>query len=183
MSDTVRYRFYQTLLSLGEFSPCRLKAQSCKMCRKVVNWDWVFHHGLQWKPEWHWWASDGAGYSEGGESTQNVQFNHRIAQVGKDLQDHQVQQQIIKSNCKIRSLGRLYHRKDCGESCVYLMFIWALTVLHHIFMCSSKLSQCKRESQNTDYCPTSPKQIHHFIQFEVHMKQMAYNIFLKFMFL
>lgn len=141
MSDTVRYRFYQTLLSLGEFSACRLKAQSCKMCRKVVNWDWVFHHGLQWKPEWHWWASDGAGYSEGGESTQNVQFNHRIAQVGKDLKHHWVQLQpnhtTLALTIKIlvlfgswswkdelnASSGKLYlrtpHNKDCIEVLVW----------------------------------------------------------------
>lgn len=31
MADSGRYRFYQSLLSLGAFSGCRLKVQSCKL--------------------------------------------------------------------------------------------------------------------------------------------------------
>lgn len=31
MADSGRYRFYQSLLSLGGFSGCRLKARSCKI--------------------------------------------------------------------------------------------------------------------------------------------------------
>lgn len=35
MADGGRYRFYQSLLSLGGFSGYRLKAQSCKICGEL----------------------------------------------------------------------------------------------------------------------------------------------------
>lgn len=35
MADSGRCRCYQSLLSLGGFSGCRLKAQSCKICGEL----------------------------------------------------------------------------------------------------------------------------------------------------